>query len=543
MAFTFETSGNNTFLVYEIGQEDRLDTMTLGMVTNNRIPGMVPVLYTQMNRERYLKYNVTARVTARQFFSGVINRRRLFGVFFGVTDALAAAEEYMIDTNSLLLDAEYIYVDVSTCKAEVVCLPLFRETEKCDAVTFFKNIMFTTQFDQTENCDYVARIISYLNSAVVFVAEDFRKLLEQLQTGEDARSAGARQTEPLHAGTVQGALLQETAQRARGSFSQAGPQPASREEPGQGASSQVESQPGVQSETAVSMKNGEKVRSKYQIRSITPEGGGEKGFAVPGKDAESGSAAPKNGAVQQKTDSRADSQSPSEKKMSMLYLLQHYNKENVAVYKAQKEAQKKAGKAASGGKAGSESKDIGFHVPGQQSIPQPSQQAVPSQQAQPQEAVPLKQIQPQRASELVQPSVQRVSQGVKPAASANDNFGDTMIIDAGSRDTIVLGSTVAPVAKPYLHRFSTQERIFIDKPVFHIGKERSYVDYCVSGNATISRSHADIISRDGQYFIVDNNSTNHTYVDGDRIPSNKEIPLAHGTKIRMSDEEFEFMLF
>lgn len=81
MAFTFETSGNNTFLVYAIQEEDVLDTMTLGMITNNRIPGMASVLYTQMNQDCFLKYNVTAKVTVRQFFSGVVNKRRLLGSF------------------------------------------------------------------------------------------------------------------------------------------------------------------------------------------------------------------------------------------------------------------------------------------------------------------------------------------------------------------------------------------------------------------------------------------------------------------------------
>lgn len=140
MAFSFETSGNNTFLVYAIQEEDTLDTMTLGMITNNRIPGMASVLYTQMNRDCFLKYNVTARVTVKQFFSGVVNRRRLLGVFSSVAAALAAAEEYMIDCNTLLLDTEYMYADVSTCKAEVICLPVIRETEKTDSGMFLKTL-------------------------------------------------------------------------------------------------------------------------------------------------------------------------------------------------------------------------------------------------------------------------------------------------------------------------------------------------------------------------------------------------------------------
>lgn len=60
---------------------------------------------------------------------------------------------------------EYIYTDVSTCETVVICVPTVIKAEnQVDLGTFFKNIVFSTQFDQTENCDYVAKLINYLNS-------------------------------------------------------------------------------------------------------------------------------------------------------------------------------------------------------------------------------------------------------------------------------------------------------------------------------------------------------------------------------------------
>lgn len=125
---------------------------------------------------------------------------------------------------------------------------------------------------------------------------------------------------------------------------------------------------------------------------------------------------------------------------------------------------------------------------------------------------------------------------------AGENFGETVMADANpfGEDTVVLVNTQINTFKPYLIRCSNQEKILLTKPVFHIGKERSYVDYCISGNTTVSRSHADIIQKGDQCYIVDNNSTNHTFVNEEMIPSNTEVPLTHGMKIRLSNEEFEF---
>lgn len=42
---------------------------------------------------------------------------------------------------------------------------------------------------------------------------------------------------------------------------------------------------------------------------------------------------------------------------------------------------------------------------------------------------------------------------------------------------------------------------------------------------TVSREHARITYKDSKWFIEDLNSTNGTYINGNRIPSNKKIEL------------------
>jgi len=47
--FVKEQQGAYTYLTYEIKNEDNIDSMGMGMITNNQIEGFVPVVYTQMN--------------------------------------------------------------------------------------------------------------------------------------------------------------------------------------------------------------------------------------------------------------------------------------------------------------------------------------------------------------------------------------------------------------------------------------------------------------------------------------------------------------
>lgn len=93
---------------------------------------------------------------------------------------------------------------------------------------------------------------------------------------------------------------------------------------------------------------------------------------------------------------------------------------------------------------------------------------------------------------------------------------------------------------PYLIRRSMNERISINKPVFRIGKERSYVDCFISNNGAISRSHADIIKRGNRFFICDRNSTNKTFRNGYMLTPEDEVEIFDGDILQLANEEFEF---
>ena len=96
------------------------------------------------------------------------------------------------------------------------------------------------------------------------------------------------------------------------------------------------------------------------------------------------------------------------------------------------------------------------------------------------------------------------------------------------------------ITYPYLIRKNSFDRMDINKPVFRIGKERSYVDYFVANNNAVSRIHADIITKNNSFFVKDENSTNGTYVNGNRLSPNEEVQVFDGDIITFANEEFEF---
>ena len=126
--------------------------------------------------------------------------------------------------------------------------------------------------------------------------------------------------------------------------------------------------------------------------------------------------------------------------------------------------------------------------------------------------------------------------------NVDDDDATGLLTSTGDEDeaTGLLVENNANVRFPTLFRVLTEETISINKPVFRLGKERSYVDYFVTNNIAVSRSHADIITRGNKYFVKDLNSKNRTYINDQELPIHMEVEIHDGDRLKLGNEEFVF---
>lgn len=140
----------------------------------------------------------------------------------------------------------------------------------------------------------------------------------------------------------------------------------------------------------------------------------------------------------------------------------------------------------------------------------------------------------------------------QPSAGAGADFGNTVILGGGEDEdggaTVIMGGGgnaggVQPQIHPHLIRRRNNERIPISQDVFRLGRNQDFNDYVVLGNEFVGNTHCHILIRGEEYFIVDDNSKNHTFVNGVMVMPGTEVKLVHGQTVTLADEEFEFRLF
>ena len=540
--FKYENQGASSFLVYQLKEEDVLDNISLNMLTSNKAKGLASTNYMQMDTQRFIRYTITGKITANQFFARPVTKQSFMGIFKGITEAMVSAEEYMLDPACILLDLNQIYTDVSTGETECICLPVENEKEQKDQREFLKSVMFQAQFENPEEGSYVTRILNYLNSIPVFSSLDFLNLLTEMER------EGKKDRTPL------APAAKESLQQGVAEFGNA-----------------------VANSSVAGM-----AASFFEQSSLSPAGALKQ----------------ENVVEEVIPDIPVPDDIPKEERISLFYLLQHYNNNRAKEYmaqqkqlKARKEALKKIELAKKGGKKKSAasfnlpggkaktasaapkakkpaSGGFSFQVPGKESgKDKPGEdlsgiKSLPNApiNSQGNPAGNLKVSAPVGAGMNIPKSNPSVAKGTlqpaKPSplfsnqqeavGNGGRNFGDTTVLHSGFRgeETSVLNYTKAPDTpkQPYLLRIKNGERIPITGNIFRLGKEEKFVDYVIHDNEAISRSHANIISRNGQYFLQDNNSTNHSFLNGQQCVSNVELPLQDKASIRLGNEEFQFLL-
>lgn len=520
MEFTREIQGGNTYLVYQIQPEDQIDTLSLGMIVNNKIEGIAPTIYNQMDNRKFLKYNISSKVSLEQFFTGTVVRQRLLNVIDSILEGIEAAEDYMLESRMLLLYPGYIFVDVSTWRAVLICVPTLDICkESIDPGTFFKAIMFNTRFDESENGDYIAKIISYLNSTAEISVADFKQLVKGLmQETEEQKIPEPSPTRLLNKipiAPTYAVNTESTDQKA------AEPKAELPQMPGSGM--MVKEQPKVDVQQPL---------PNVQIPSAAAQNP-EMGFAIPGgseRNPEMGFAIPGGSEENLEPEGKKNKKKKEKKEKKQ--------KETVVKEKPQKE---KKGFSLFGRKKKQQVEDseqlsnTGFPVPQQVSI-QPVQPPINAPVAPP-DSVVQGMVQPAKAVNISEPQNRYAE--VKIQAGG---IGETTVLGNGaSGETVVLsGGNPTGKSNPRLTRVRNREQIVIDKPLFRIGKERSYVDYFIGDNPAVSRSHANISVRQDGCYIEDTNSTNHTYVNDKMIVSGSAVKLEQGARIRLGNEEFVF---
>ena len=139
--------------------------------------------------------------------------------------------------------------------------------------------------------------------------------------------------------------------------------------------------------------------------------------------------------------------------------------------------------------------------------------------------------------------VHKDSAAVSEQVPQQSSGGCTVVLSSGQGDgnvrTTIMGSGSGAECELYLVQKDTNQYVHVTHTNFHIGRAEDVVDFTVhTKNCYLGNDHAYILIENGSYYIVDNNTQNHTYLNEQRLEPSKPVCFHAGDTIRMADVVF-----
>lgn len=601
ISFRVRNFDKEQYLTFNIDNEAELDEEVLDFLEEEEPEGIVPVIFEEGEEFDTFSYDVTDKIHLSELSEQEINAEMVLLVLRGLILALLDMAEYRVPVSYLVLNRHYIYID-SDYKVEFVCIPLEDMQGDVDVSHFLRNFLASLRFESSENGDYVAKLFTYINNHAIFNLRNMLTLVEDLmenmgieipdddaneiyaeyqEVGADTTVLTEEEPEPVQAmddleaaealeeaedleevmqdledsseedAETTGELVEEEAEESEEEVQESDPEEEDVAEDINGNAAtedamEEKEEPVVEKPETEEPEDSEEKTEANADETVAeePEDAVEEGEndAEPGDSSETEDAKAKlldaesqeivNKLKEKLSGAKKEKPKTEEKKEPKKPAFKTKDTSSVGVviqddldeFLAEKELEEQM----------AHHEESGLKI--RKNIKVSRASIVKNTQEE------LKAAEEQKAAEAPEePEEDEVMEVVEPEEEevvSNSILSQTISGATG----LLKGNVSVPKVNPYLIRVNTDERIMITKQNFKIGKASMGVDYSVKGNGAVSRVHAVITNKDGIYYIRDNKSTNHTFVNGKTLEDGENELLTQDCKIVLGDEEFIFKL-
>jgi hypothetical protein len=584
---TYQSSGGGSYLCFDVLEDVQLDERTLNAQLANDVPGLAKLSRLDKFGAEQLRFNVTSRIPLSQFLAVPVPEETLVSVVRGIVSCWQSLRRFQIQPNCVVLNPDYVFVSVAEQRSELICLPIVR-ANRLDLLAFLRDILGRAVLRTGAGYQLYGQLMSLLNQPDATV--------EQVAAVVGASDgAGRHRAAPVSppapepappAGSAGPGSPPPGATAAAPGSSWAAPPPAASAPAPAPAWQSVPSSPAKQPATPPPAPTGRPAQGADPGFAVPggpafqqPPSGKKRGIAVPPVAAAPPSGEKQVSAMRGMFGSKADTEAwrrqkaakkagqgavpegtaptpaaggltapgapapPAGEKHVSAMRGMFGSKADTEAWRRQKAAKKAGQTPPPGPPPGG---GPGAAPTGPPPYPPPPPQAPPAGPPTGPQPYPPPPGDPRSPAPAASPP----PPGSPQPSGAGTDFGGTVDFSQfhGQLPGQVQGTTLiglgAPAEAPAKGRIvinrRTGRQAVIEKAEFSFGRDPSWADFAVEDNSNVSAAHAIIRCVDGQYYLMDTNSTNHVTLNGQRIPPNRDISLSPGSVFTLGDEEFEF---
>lgn len=539
VSFKVRNIGSEKYLSYILNDDCEFDEELLDYLEENKIPELIDIIYEEDDENDYLTYNVTGRTTVDALLSNTVNAEKILGIVRGVASGIVNLRDLGIPASYVILHKGFTYVNPVTYDVGMLCVPVEADANiNAEFRTFVKDILTSVKYDDSEDCNYVARLLNLLNTDKFTVRNFYSQLTELMESagmqveekfldidGDISVSQSTVDTSPdtsmddlpeykdVSFGEDDGSEEEDdTVADVDSLFKDLTFDDSEKQEEGKSVSDGIDMS--VFDDSVFDDLETENVDDDSDYtEALTSD------VEVPEPQE------PKTQSslteVAQTTDGVMEVELERQEEQIPVLISTDEVMDNPPVVKNIKINRAKIIQKAV--------------VDAEESrIDNPTEQITAPQY------MNGEAVEPETNMDPVTSKVE--TEEKKGTGSTVELTGGMNVVKDSDSEAAAAVSKGVPKAMPYIVRVNTGERVMINKAVFKIGKAGRGVDYHVGGNGAISKVHIIIYQREDGCYLKDNKTTNGTYLNGQRLDDNGEMKLSNDAMISIGGEDFIFKL-
>ena len=494
---------------YLLDAADVVDTkVDMGM--SGRFPQIIPYTLEEKEGQRTFVYQIGERMQMTEFLKKEINKKQMLTLLYNVLSALETFGMNMISLSYVAKDIQYIFVNPETLEVSFIVAAVDKEiTDLNEVRDFVKAIICDATYFEMDRDNYVARLISFTNRRGTFSISDMKKYVDNLLLDMGIHIEEEKKQEVKENKTAADKVSRVGVMQNQAKMSQ----PVSPMSNGQPMPGRPMPMPG----RPMPMPNGQPMPGRPMPM--------PNGQPMPGRPMPMPNGQPMPGRpmpnrpmpMQMGPDGKPVAPMPNGQPMPNRPMPMQMGPDG-----------KPVAPMPNGQPMPNRPMPMQMGPDGKPIVPPISNRPMNG-------AAPMSEKKPETAPVAPMPEKKPEAAPVPPMPEKKPEAAPVPPMPEQKTDA---SKPQAPV--PYLLRTATNEKIYINKPEFAIGRSATKADYTVTDNSDVSRIHCIIERKNGVSYIKDNQSTNGTYVNGKNIAGQENVFLTNNAKVSLGDEEFVY---
>ena len=489
---------------YVMDQTDIIDEK-VDKGVSGKFPQIIPCRLEEKDNQREFIYEIGNKVQLTEFLKKEINKKQMLTLLYNLLSGLEAFGMNMISLSYVAKDIQYVFVAPESLNVYFIVAGVDKEiTDLNEVRNFVKDVICNAHYFEMDRDNYVARLITFTNKLGTFSVGDMKEFVNQLlidmgiHIEEEKKKTEKKEEKTANDKVSRIGVMQNNAKMVQ---------------PGASARGSVPPMPNRQ---VPPMPNGQPMPGRPMPMQMGPDGKPMNGQPMPGRPMP----------MQMGPDGKPMPGRPMPMPGRPMPMQMGPD-----------------GKPMNGRpmpmQMGPDGKPIVPPIPNRPSpsMPEKKPEAAP--------VPPMPEKKPEAAPVPPMPEKKPEAAPVPPMPEKKPEAAPVPPMPEKKPEA----APVPPVEEkkpqvpvPYLLRIATNEKIYINKPEFSIGRSATKADYTVTDNSDVSRIHCIIERKNGVSYIRDNASTNGTFVNGQNIAGQKNVFLTNNAKVSLGDEGFIYFV-